>query len=124
MAVLVSSLRTVRRARIFEIRPRSKNIALDVSLPVELSSTSAPTCRQWTVVRSELHKLSARSYAKKLHGGHKDMLTALLFLQCHLRRRALLTSGLWTGLLVERLWRSARWQEREVVYVECHVLRV
>ena len=58
--------------------------------------------QDWTVVRSELHKLSARSYAKKLHGGHKDMLTALLFLQCHLRRRALPISGLWTGLATAR----------------------
>ena len=52
------------------------------------------------------------------------MLTALLSLALHRRRRPLLTSGLWTGLLAERLWRSARWHEREVVYVEWHVLRV
>ena len=43
-AVLLSSFRISCRARIFESRPRSKNIASDVSLPVELSSTSAPTC--------------------------------------------------------------------------------
>ena len=101
-------MRVVRRARIFEIMSRSRTIASDVQLPVELTGMSAPLTKLAALTIPVLHKASARSDAKQLRGDPYYLSDTHIFVNEHDRLRSLLLNVLLPTCLVSRSFERYR----------------